>query len=216
MLWGANSDSGFFYVVDKLSGFALINLLWIVLAIPIITLPAATGGLFAVMADSVRGAEPEAFHRFFGGMRQYWKKSTMIFVIDALLLLLVTANLAILPGMDIPVQLEIITRAITIFVGVMVLAGNLYIWTLLVVFDLALPELGKISMVLVFRHPIWTFFWLGTTLLVITAGVFVLPALIVIFTLFSGCVWLVARGAWRVIRQYEDELRTLSVSNRSE
>lgn len=210
------NGSGFFDILDKLSGFALINLLWIVFAVPLITLPAATAGLFAVMADSARGVEPEAFQRFFGGMRRYWKKSTVIFIIDAVLLFLVITNLSILPVMAIPVQLKMVSRGITIFVGVMVLASNLYIWTLLVVFDLALLELVEISLRLVFQHLLWSFFLLAATALVFLTGIFLLPRLIVILTFFSGFVWLVTRGAWRIIRQYEDELRTLSVPDRSE
>ena len=60
----------------------LANLLWSVFAVLIVTLPAATAGLFAVLAPLVRGQDAEIFATFFGTMRRQWLKSTLIMAAD--------------------------------------------------------------------------------------------------------------------------------------
>ena len=195
----------FFSALDKASGYMLLNLLWVLLAIPVVTLPAATGGLFAVMTDAVRGKETDTFYRFFGAMREYWLKSTLIAVADVVVLGLVIFNLGTLPDMELPVFIMVSIRWVVILVGLVALAVNLYLWPLMVMYELPLFDLAEISLKLVFNHFGWSLGLLGIAVIAIVFGV-TLPGAAVVFVLFSGWVWIICWGAWRVIQQYDDEL----------
>ena len=59
-------------LVDKITTVVLANLLWFIFAVLIVTLPAATAGLFAVLVPLVRGRDVEIFATFFGTMRRQW------------------------------------------------------------------------------------------------------------------------------------------------
>ena len=69
-------------LLDRILTVMLANVLWFVFAVLIITLPAATAGLFAVMAPLARNRDAEIFATFFGTMRRQWLKSTVIFLAD--------------------------------------------------------------------------------------------------------------------------------------
>src|SRR5215831_5055006 len=91
-----------FDILDWLSAFALANLLWIFLSLPVVTMPAATAGLFAATSPWARGKPGELFRDFSDGMRQCWRKSTLIVLGDLLLSSLVLINLSIFRLMGLP------------------------------------------------------------------------------------------------------------------
>src|SRR5260221_4159533 len=61
-------------LLDRVSGFALANVLWVLLSLPIVTMPAATAGLFSATSPRARGKTGEPFPHFFFGMRQNWSQ----------------------------------------------------------------------------------------------------------------------------------------------
>src|SRR5690349_4403507 len=101
-------------VLDRISSFALANLFWVLLSLPIVTLPAATAGLFAATSPWVRGKNGELFHDFFEGMRQYWWKSTVIALIDLSVGALVVVNLSIFRMMNMSQPLTVISQGVTL------------------------------------------------------------------------------------------------------
>ncbi|MCI0708818.1 MAG: DUF624 domain-containing protein [Chloroflexi bacterium] len=211
MLLNNLTDTQFFARLDRTASFIFINLLWVLFALPVVTLPIATAGLFAVITDWQRGIENEAVGRFFGAMRQYWRKSTLLGLLNAALFGLIAININILPRMALPQPLFFMLLGITLFVGVLAAAANLYLWTLLVVFDLSIADLIEISVKLVFQHSLRSGGLLATSALAFAAGITLLPSGGVLLVTFAGCAWLVARGAWCVIGRYASELDQLSL-----
>jgi len=204
----------FFTKLDRFSGFAIINVLWVIGSAFIITLPLATVGLFAVLADWVRGKNSEALARFFGGMRQYGLKASLIALVDAGIMGLLALNLHIIPQMGLPTPIHYPFLSVTLFISLMVVMANLYIWILLVTYDLTLKRLADVAIHLSMTHFSWTFCVLLMTTGVLGLGLVFIPSGISVFVLFAGCAYVVAWGAWRVIRQYDDDLLQLSTTER--
>ena len=205
------TDTQFFARIDRISSFIFLNLLWVLFALPIVTLPAATAGLFAVITDWQRGIENEAVGRFFGAMRQHWRKSTLLGVANVAVFGLIVVNINILPRMILPQPFFFVLLGITLFVALLVAATNLYLWTLLVIFDLSIADLIEISVKLVFQHSLWSGGLLAGSVLAFVAGITLLPSGGVLLVTFAGCAWLVARGAWHIIGRYTAELDQLSL-----
>jgi uncharacterized membrane protein YesL len=192
--------------VDQWTTFILANILWAIFSIPLITLPAATAGLFAVMSRWTRGIRPELFHEFFGAMRRCWRQSTAIAVIDLLIGALLMVNLNIFPLMDMSNPVAMLSRSVTIFVGVLVALVNLYVWSLLVLESptpMPLRQLLDSSLKLLFAHPLWS---LGILLLgVLPLGIaLLLPAFILIVGAASASAFVITWGTWRIIHRYLD------------
>src|SRR5512143_1135267 len=85
---------------DRISSVVLPNLLWIFVSLPLVTIPVATAGLFAAISPLVRHKPVEALHSFFGGVRQYWLKSTLIGLADLVVGGLAVLNLSVFARMD--------------------------------------------------------------------------------------------------------------------
>jgi uncharacterized membrane protein YesL len=192
-----------FELADRVGTFVLANLLWVLLAIPVVTLPMATAGLFATMAPWTRGKSAEVFGDFFRAMRQYWLNATVVVLIDVFIAVWVALNIAIFQQMNVPL-LTRISQIVTLFVALTVIMANLYLWPIMVTTDLSLRNLLMTSVKLVFIQPMWSLAMLivVTALLIVSAF---LPAAVLLLVSFSSAALFINWGAWRIIRRYIPE-----------
>lgn len=192
-------------LLDKAMSFILLNMLWAVFASLLVTLPAATAGLFATITPWVRGELSEPFRDFFGGIRQHWQQSTVIGLLDAGIAALIMLNLSILNNMEVPSLPALLSRNVAFFLIAALLLINLYIWPLLVTFDLSTRQLIKVSLRLVVLHPLWSIFATALALVPLLLAL-ILPRFVAVLLVFSGWALLGSWGAWRVIEPYQREL----------
>src|SRR5687768_1907356 len=82
--------SSLFDYLQTASAFMLANFLWVIFSLPIITMPAATAALFAVMLDMVRGRSPEPLGDFLAAFRRHWRQSTALALLNLALTALIT------------------------------------------------------------------------------------------------------------------------------
>lgn len=187
--------------VDRVVTFVAANLMWFMFSVFIITLPAATAGLFATLAPWIRGRDVEMFGTFFGTMRRQWRKSTVIGIIDVVLGVIIVVNLRALGFMEISGILVYVIGSVNLFLGLTLLMVNLYIWPLLVLFDLPLRRLITVSLRLVLVHPFWSMLVLGVAALPLIVALFV-PPLISLVAVFSAVALIINWGTWRIIKKY--------------
>lgn len=191
--------------IEAWTTFILSNIVWFIVSIPLVTLPAATVGLFAYMSARVRGRQPDFFRTYFGAVRQHWRKATVIGVIDVVIGGLVILNLSIFPRMDMTADpFAFVARSMTIFVAAAALMLNLYVWSLIVLLeDASLKTLVENAAALVFTHPLWS---LGVLIVspLPTLISLLLPQGIFALATISLTVLIVTMGTWRVIRQHLD------------
>lgn len=196
--------------LDRIMTFVLANMVWFVFAVMIIPLPAATAGLFAVLAPWVRGRDVEFFSTFFGTMRHKWLKSTAIVLIDLAIAGLLVLNFRILNHMELPDPALWLFRGLYLTMALAALLTNLYLWPLLVLFDLPFRRLLSVSLRMAFVYPLWSLLTLGLALLPLSLGLFA-PLWLGVLGIVSACVLIVNWGTWRIIRQVAtpDELAEL-------
>lgn len=198
------NNAAFFAFFDRASTFVLANLLWVFASLPLVTMPAATAGLFAVLAPWVRGKHTEPFSTFFEAFRTRWRKSMVIFVADLMVVGLIGANFSIFGRMDAAQSLTPLTRfsqGMTLFVGIVALMINLYLWPLLVTFDLSLRQLLDTAVRMAFGHALWSLALAVLALLPFVVSL-LLPAMFGLIGTFAACALVINWGAWRVIRRY--------------
>lgn len=200
-------------LLDRILTVMLANVLWFVFAVLIITLPAATAGLFAVMAPLARNRDAEIFATFFGTMRRQWLKSTVIFLADVVIGALLVVNYQVMDALEAGRITLSLFRSVYVFVGLAALMVNLYLWPLLVLFDLRLRRLVSVSVRLAFGHPLWSLLSLGVTLLPFALAM-ALPVVFSVLIVISVVVLLANWFAWQVIKQYatSEELAELNQS----
>ncbi len=189
---------------EKWASFILANLLWCLFVIPLITIPAATAGTFALLAAWSRDQYTAPFETFFGTMRRLWRKATLIGLIDLALGGLVAANLSIVGMMNPFEVMATLARGVSLFVALALLLVNLYVWPLLVLSELPIRALIETSIRLMFLHP---FRSIGVLLLAaVPVGIsLLLPRAFFRIVTVSTCALIITRGTWPVIRQHVPE-----------
>ncbi len=188
---------------EKWGAFILANILWAILSIPLITMPAATAGLFNYMSARVRGLQPDFFRVFFEGIRLHWRKATVIGLIDVLVGGLIVLNTSIFPYMDVQSDpIAFLSRSVTIFAALALLLINLYAWSLMVLLQsLTIRQILVNAAVLVVTHPLWSIVVLIASALPVVISLF-LPRGIFVIVTASACALITCMGTWRVIRQH--------------
>ena len=187
--------------LEKWASFMLVNLLWAVFSLPLVTLPAATAGLFAVISKRARGEPVELFSEFFGAARRLWRKATALALIDLLAGGFLALNLSILARMDGGDPLAFVARSLTLFAGTALLFINLYAWSLLVVVDLPIRALVVAAARLAFSYPLWSLGVLAGALIPVGVSL-LLPMGVFLLATASACVWIITAGTWRVMQKH--------------
>ena len=199
-----------FQQFDRWATFFLSNLAWVVFAVPIVTLPLGMVGLFQIMSLWTRGKQPEFFKDFFGAIRNYWWKALIIGLIDVVVGGLILGNLMILNIMGFSNLFVLFLASLTVFVALVLLMTNLYIWSLLVVAEFGLRRVLMLSLKLVLAHPFRTFGILVVGLLPLMLALLLkLPTLLWLLGLISFSILIINKGTWSVIRLYTPEAELL-------
>ena len=196
-------NTGWLDQLDKWLTPVMANLLWVALSLPLITLPAATAALFATMFYWMYGKQPEMFSQFFVTMRRCWLRSSLVVVLDLLVCGLIVVNLLIFQMMDMTHVLAFLSRSATVFVGLLLVLVNVYVWPLLAVWDVPLRQILSFALQLVFAHPLWSIgVALATLVPPIIASVLLLPAAVMLFGGVSCSAYIACWGTWQVARRY--------------
>lgn len=185
------------------STFILANILWALCSLPVITLPAATAGLFAFISARSRGKQPDLFLVFFAGMRQHWRKATLIALLDLIGGGLIGANILILSQMNINADpVAFLSRSVTLFAALALLLLNLYVWHLLVLLETwTTGQLIRAAMRLVFVYPLWSISVLLAVLVMFGISL-LLPQGSFVLATAAVMTWITCRGTWRVIQKH--------------
>lgn len=192
-------------LIQTISGFALLNMLWLFCSLFIITMPAATAALFATVAPWGRGQSPsESLVKFFTGMRRYWLKATAVTLLNLIISSFILFNILILQQMDTSQIINLLSLSVTVAVAFVLILMNIYFWPLLVTLEQSLPDLLKNALKLTIAHPFWG------ALVAITAVIpllisLILPQAFLITITFASIALIVYAGAWRIIQRYLDE-----------
>ena len=188
-------------LAEKWAAFVLANLLWCLLAVPLITIPAATAGLFAGMGQRSRGQQSELFATFFGAMRRLWLKATVVGVLNLLIAGLIAVNFSIFRLMSTLDLVGFLARSVTLFMAFALLMINLYVWPLMVVTDFPVRRLVETSIVLVFAHPVRSIgVLIGAAIPMVIS--LLLPRAVFLFVTVSTCASIITLGTWPIIRRY--------------
>jgi uncharacterized membrane protein YesL len=197
-MWRVSDD--FLEQIDYWASFVMVNLLWVFCAIPLVTLPAATAGLFAVTARMSQGEAPNVFSTFFGAMRTHWKASTGIALLNIGVLLLIVVNLSIFPMMSGFNPMAVLSRSVTLFAALLLIMVNGYAWPLLVTRELALRPLLTMAFNMVFAYPLHSIGVMLALCLPLGISLF-LPAAALVLITFSCAAYAINAVAGRALKR---------------
>jgi uncharacterized membrane protein YesL len=157
----------------------LLNLVWFIISLPIITLIPATGGLFYATHKLAHGHSAD-WHTLLEGFRLYFWQSWVIGLVNVILIAIFATNFLFYSFAD--SGLAVWIRGMVIVLALFWLAVQIYLFPLLM--EQEHPHLRlalRNSLVIILKRPLFTlgmtlgiaFLLIGTTLMIQPAWIFI-------------------------------------------
>lgn len=186
----------FFAITERISNLFFLNLLWIITCLPIITIFPSTVAMFGVFREWVTKKETSIFRLFHQKFKENFKQSMVLesawFIYGGI----AYANLSILDEFNGMVRTAAL--AIVITIGFLLVQISLYMFTLMVHYDLSIQALWKNAFLLSFKY-------FPTTLLAIIV-IGVMTIITYLFPIFLAIVFSVT--AYLLFLIYFRKIRT--------
>ena len=131
-------DSGFMKFATLLSRVTLLNLLWMVCCLPVITAGAATIAQYYATNRLIAG-DMHVFQNFKEGFRLHWKRATVVWVILAILSAVFFMDYRIVTTTDIPGKTALIVISVLAFITLVM--GMLWIYPVMINFTGTMKEI---------------------------------------------------------------------------
>ena len=201
-------DNRFFAFMDKIGDLVILNFLWLICCLPVITIGASAAAMCAVAMKMAAGEDPVIARTFFKVFKENFKQSTGTF-----LLFLISGALLLIDFLAAPTFQNILGSLLMIG---SVAFGIIWFWALLyapfvqLTFRTSITETLKKSVMLSFAHlpitlavSIMVLLPAAATIVVPEAALYLLP---LFFVLGSSCIAMGA--AWllnKVLAKYRPE-----------
>lgn len=94
-----NIDGPVFRVISRLSDLVIVNILWLICSLPIVTIGASTTALYSVCMKMARDEEGKIVKNFFDSFKSNFKQSTGIWLVMMLIILVLGGDFYIVTYM---------------------------------------------------------------------------------------------------------------------
>lgn len=147
-------DNPITHMLGRLADFVILNVLWVICSIPIVTIGASTTALYAVMLKLVKNEEGYIAKGFLKAFKENFKKSTMIWLVFFLLGILIAVDffsLKLMPG-----RLGGGLQVLFLVLGCMLVVASVYAFALQARFENTIKNTLKNALILLFARLPYT------------------------------------------------------------
>lgn len=95
-----NLDNPVMQFLSRIFDLVVLNIIFLVFCIPVVTIGASLSGLYYVSLKLVRGEEPYIWRNFFKGFRQNFRQGTLIWILILLTAVLLRMDFQIINSRD--------------------------------------------------------------------------------------------------------------------
>ena len=194
-------DTRLYRWLDVVANFFLLNVLWLLACVPLITIFPATAALFAVVRDWVRGKETGFLMPFFGYMRENLGQSLVVGLVWTVVGLVLVADFLFVRSITSWVRTPLLV--LLFLVGLVYWGTAVNLFPVMVHYRAGWLQIIKNSFLIAFSSPLMTVLNL---LIVTLAGlaIYYIPLSFLVFG--SATAYLLYRLCHRVFQQIETDL----------
>lgn len=178
--------------IGRIADFVVLNVLWVICSIPVITIGASTTALYAVMLKLVKNEEGYIARGFLKAFKENFRQSTLIWLVFFIVGIVYVIDFASLKLMS--DRIAGMMQILFLFMGALIAAMSVYAFSLQARFENTVKNTLKNALILVFAKLPYTI------LIVIITIAPVIVTFLTVQTLVIGItVWLfagVALVAW--------------------
>lgn len=164
--------------INKLLHVLLLNLLWVVCSIPIITMGASTTAVYYVTLKLVRDEEGYTIKSFFDSFKTNFKQATLIWIILLLVGIFLGVDLTVYLGASSVGAAGLVLMAAFFAVSVLFVFVNIYAFALLARFDNTVIGTLKNALILAIRHLPYSILMTSSNVILTAVGFLLFPPIL--------------------------------------
>jgi uncharacterized membrane protein YesL len=149
-----NPENKFWNFMGKIADVACMSILWLITSLPIFTIGASTAAFYSFTLDAVQDMEGGVWQSYFSAFRENFKKSTLIWLVQLLLLAFLTVNLYAAWNFYLAkgiLGLGVLSMALCGLI--LVMGAGVYVYPVLVCYDFPVKKILADSLVMAVRNP---------------------------------------------------------------
>ena len=147
-------DGSVIRALTRLADLAIINVLWLLCCIPVVTAGAATTAMFSLTLKMVKNEETYIFRSYLKAFKNNFKQSTIVWGILLVLMMVLGADAYIMCNWNSSLRYPMLT--LVIGAALVILFIGLYIFALIAKFENTVPEYFKNALLMSVRHLPYT------------------------------------------------------------
>lgn len=193
-------------VLSRICDFVILNILWLVCSIPIVTIGASTTALYSVMQKIVRNEEGYIARSFFKAFKQNFKQATIVWLLIAALGLILSVDLNMARSLE--GTIRIVFQVIFGFFSFWLFAIFLYVFPLLARYENSTKATLKNAVILSIAKLPFTFLMMVVVVVPVAASLLTVRTILLSVPIWMGIgvsivTWLNAYILKRVFKIFE-------------
>lgn len=194
--------------LSRICDFVILNILWLVCSIPIVTIGASTTALYSVMQKIVRNEEGYIARSFFKAFKQNFKQATIVWLLIAALGLILSVDLNMARSLE--GTIRIVFQVIFGFFSFWLFAIFLYVFPLLARYENSTKATLKNAVILSIAKLPFTFLMMVVVVVPVAASLLTVRTLLLSVPIWMGIgvsivTWLNAYILKRVFTIFETD-----------
>ena len=145
-----NMDGRIMGLLNRLGDLFLLNIIYLVSCIPVVTIGAATTALYYTTFKMAENRESYVWRDYRQSFRQNWKQATEIWMILLAMILVLGADLLLIGGMS--QALGAVVALVVIVLSIFLIMMGVYIFPVLARFDNTVKNTFKNALIMAVRH----------------------------------------------------------------
>lgn len=146
-----NPDSRIMSFLAKLGDMFILNVLYLVCCIPVITIGAATTALYYNTLKMAENRESYVWREFLRTFKENFKQATIIWMIILVIGAVLVGDFLVMGGIG-SQALSSVTAIVVIVVGVFLILTAVYVFPVLARFDNSVLNIMKYALLMAIRH----------------------------------------------------------------
>lgn len=176
-------DNGVTRFLGKVADFMILNILWIVCSIPIITIGASTTAMYSVMLKLVKNEEGYIAKGFLKAFKDNLKQSTLIWLLYLIFGIVIAVDFRLLGIMN--PSIRTVIQVFLIFMSILLISMGIYGFALQARYENTVKNTLKNALILTVAKMPYTLL-----MLVITVAPVIITFLTVRTLLFGSLLWI--------------------------
>lgn len=206
-----NMDGRIMGLLNRLGDLFLLNIIYLVSCIPVVTVGAATTALYYTTLKMAENRESYVWQDYRQSFRQNWKQATVIWMVLLAVILVLGADLLLIGGMS--QALGAVVALVVIVLGIFLIMMGVYVFPVLARFDNTVKNIMKNALIMSIRHlpstaVIVILHGLPLLLLLFSVEVFVRGVLAVLLFTVSILAYIQSRLFVKIFKNYYPRERT--------